>query len=70
MKTRAVIVTIRGRTESEDPGFFIDGYEHPPLLGNINQAIDLDNDPDNGLAMVIMERTVINLRNLSLNQSF
>ena len=70
VQTRAVIVTIRGRTESEDPGFFIDGYDHPPLLGNINQAIDLDNNPTNGLAMVIMERTVINLRNLSLNQSF
>jgi len=70
VQTRAVIITMRGRTESEEPGFFIAGYQDPPDPHNINQAIDLDGDSSNGLAMVVMERTVVNLRNLSLNQSF
>ena len=66
---RAVIVTMRGRTETEDPGFFIDNYagQVPAIY---DKAIDLDGDSGNGLAMVATERTVVNLRNLSLNQSF
>lgn len=57
--TRAVLVTLRARTENEDPDFYIadDGN------GILNFAIDLDGEPENGMAHVRVERTVIELKN-------
>lgn len=66
VRTRAMIVTLRGRTETEDPAFTIQDYagrgDRPQRYG-----INLDADPKNGLAYVREVRTVIQLRNLGLN---
>jgi len=64
VRIRAVVITLRGRLESEDPEFTIQGYtSNPPFL---NFGVDLDGQPTNGLARVRVERTVVDMRNLSL----
>lgn len=58
---RAVVITIRGRTEGEDPDFFITG--NAADVGNF--AVDLDGQPENGMAHVRVERSVVQLPNLA-----
>jgi prepilin-type N-terminal cleavage/methylation domain-containing protein len=67
-RIRAVAITLRGRTEMEDPAFMIPGY-----VGNEaaqkNFGIDLDGMPDDGLAHVRVERTVVEFRNQTFGLS-
>lgn len=63
-RLRALIVTLRARTEFEDPNFFIPNYTPDQDIG-----VDLDGNPQNGLAHVRTERTVVLLPNLGLNLS-
>jgi len=63
-RLRALVVTLRGRLEYEDPKFTIQGYTD--ALPYLNFGVDLDGEPTNGLARVRVERTVVNLRNLAL----
>jgi prepilin-type N-terminal cleavage/methylation domain-containing protein len=65
--TRAVIITLRARTEMEDPDFTINNYNDTSPSRDI--GIDLDQNPADGLAHVRTERTVVELRNLATNQS-
>jgi prepilin-type N-terminal cleavage/methylation domain-containing protein len=67
MRMRALIVTIRGRMPTEDPGFVLGNYAAEPEVAK-NFGYDLDGDPSNGLARVRVERTMIDLRNISLGQ--
>jgi len=64
VQARALVITIRARNEVEDPAFTLD---NPAEVGANNHGVDLDGDPDNGLARVRMETTVVELRNLGLN---
>ena len=65
---RSMLVVLRGRTSSEDPQLYINNY-----AGDLSTAqrygIDLDSDPANGLAHVREIRTMVELRNLGLNQN-
>jgi prepilin-type N-terminal cleavage/methylation domain-containing protein len=57
---RAFRVTLRGRTPAEDPRFFMN-----PL--DVNYAVDLDTNPNNGLAHVRIHRSIVYLTNMALN---
>jgi hypothetical protein len=57
LRVRALVITLRGRTEMEDPAMTVVHPEH---------SIDLDGVPDNGLATVRVERTVVELRNFAI----
>jgi hypothetical protein len=63
-QARAIAVTLRARTESEDAGFFIP--EYPLDTAARNFGMDLDGDHENGLAHVRVEQSVVLLRNMSL----
>ncbi len=65
LRIRAVEITIRGRTEDEDPDFILANYGTDP--GALNFGFDLDGNPENGLAHVRVERTVVQLKNMGLN---
>jgi prepilin-type N-terminal cleavage/methylation domain-containing protein len=70
VRTKAISITLRGRTEYEDPKFIIPNYGDrgtEPRDPALDFGIDLDGDPTNGLAHVRVERTVVELRNLGLN---
>ncbi|MBW1808848.1 MAG: prepilin-type N-terminal cleavage/methylation domain-containing protein [Deltaproteobacteria bacterium] len=60
---RAIMITLRARTEVEDPRLSINDLD--PASRNF--GVDLDGDAENGLARVRMEQTVVELRNLALN---
>jgi prepilin-type N-terminal cleavage/methylation domain-containing protein len=66
IQARAMIVTLRGRTETEDPVYTINNYAARPDRPQ-RYGVNLDGDPQNGLAHVREVRTVIQLRNLGLN---
>jgi len=63
---RAVVVTLRGRTATEDPGFRLPGYGANDTR---NFGFDLDGDPATGLARVRTESTMIQLKNLVVDRS-
>lgn len=65
VRLRAVAITLRARTEAEDPDFLIDNYAANPVARNY--GVDLNNNPADGLAHVRVERTVVELSNMSLN---
>jgi prepilin-type N-terminal cleavage/methylation domain-containing protein len=62
LQARALVITLRGRTETEDPDFTL---EDPAADAAINYAIDLDGNPANGLAHVRIESRVVEMRNLA-----
>jgi len=68
VRARAFVVTLRGRTLGEDPNYTLPGLAGDPTTW-MNFGVDLDNSLTNGLAYVRTERTVIQLRNLGLNQA-
>lgn len=63
-RARAIRITLRGRTATEDPHFTLDAAM--PAATAKNFGFDLDGTPSNGLAHVRTEHTVIELRNMSL----
>jgi prepilin-type N-terminal cleavage/methylation domain-containing protein len=63
-RVRAMVVTLRGRTETEDPDFTVDATD--TASGNFGYDI---NAAQAGLAYVRTESTMIELRNLGLNLS-
>ncbi len=68
LRLRALVFTLRGRTETEDPQFVMPGYlPGDPDDPAKNFGIDLDGTPENGLARVRVERTVIDVRNVAAN---
>jgi len=62
---RALEITIRGRAETEDPDFVIPEYDTDPAA--LDYGFDLDGNPDNGLARVRVERTVVQLKNMAMS---
>jgi prepilin-type N-terminal cleavage/methylation domain-containing protein len=60
--TRAVVITLSGRTETEDPNFTL---ATPTATGAQDYGIDLDGDPTDGLAHVRIEHRVVEMRNLN-----
>jgi prepilin-type N-terminal cleavage/methylation domain-containing protein len=60
---RALMLTLRARTEVEDPRLNINDLDPAAR----NYGVDLDGDPGNGLARVRVEQTVVELRNMALN---
>ena len=68
LRTRAVRITLRARTEGEFPEFTIPGFSNDNA-DMVNFGYDLDGHPENGLARVRTHRTIIQLRNLGLNLS-
>lgn len=64
-RARAIGITLRGRTATEDPHFTLDSTM--PAAQAKNFGFDLDGDPDNGLAHVRTEHTLIELRNMALS---
>ncbi len=66
VRARAILVTLRARTVTEDPKFFIQGYGANDAQ---NFGFDLDGDPSNGLARVRTESTLIQLKNLVVDRS-
>jgi len=67
MRARALRITIRGRSQSEDPDFVLTNYTTDSKA--LNYGFDLDGTPENGLALVRTQRTVVQLQNLGLNIS-
>ncbi len=65
MQVRAINVTMRVRTDSEDPNFVISDYTSNPTQAK-NYGYDLDGVPENGLAHVRVAHMLIQLRNISL----
>jgi prepilin-type N-terminal cleavage/methylation domain-containing protein len=65
----ALVLTLRGRTEAEDPDFKL-GALDTDLVPARNFAVDLDNNKDDGLARVRVERTVVEMRSLSQERYF
>lgn len=64
VRLRGLVITLRGRVENEDPEFKMQGFTNTdPFL---NFGVDLDGEPDSGLARVRVERTVVDLRNMAL----
>lgn len=66
VRARAILVTLRGRTATEDPNFRIQGYGANDAQ---NFGFDLDGDTTNGLARVRTESTLIQLKNLVVDRS-
>jgi hypothetical protein len=62
-RLRGIYITIRGRTQSEDPKFTLTGYNG--VLPFLNHGADLDGFPGNGLARVRSIQTVVDLRNMT-----
>jgi prepilin-type N-terminal cleavage/methylation domain-containing protein len=67
LRARALRITIRGRSRDEDPNFVLTNYTTDSKAKNY--GIDLDGTPQNGLAYVRVQRTVVQLQNLGLNIS-
>jgi hypothetical protein len=65
-KVRAVAIMLRARTEVEDANFTLVDY---PSAAAKNFGYDLDQNPDNGLAHVRVETTLVQLRNMAIAQS-
>lgn len=65
-KVRAVGIVLRARTEVEDANFVLQDY---PSAAAKNFGYDLDQNPDNGLAHVRVERTMVELRNMAAADS-
>lgn len=55
VRLRAVVIILRGRAETEDPGLTV---YHP------DHSVDLDGNPLNGMAPVRTQRTVVKMRNI------
>ena len=67
----ALVLTLRGRTEAEDPDFKLGALDTDQVPAR-NFAVDLDDPPnkENGLARVRVERTVVEMRSLSRERYF
>ncbi|MBN2493542.1 MAG: prepilin-type N-terminal cleavage/methylation domain-containing protein [Deltaproteobacteria bacterium] len=62
-KVRAIVVSLRARTELEDPDYGVADYNgNQPAV--FDYALNLDTDPGNGLAYVRTERAVVMMQNL------
>jgi prepilin-type N-terminal cleavage/methylation domain-containing protein len=66
VQARAAVITLRARTEMEDPDFTINNYAGSSQAGNM--GIDLDGIPEDGLAHVRTVQTVVEMRNLGATQ--